>query len=356
MSTADARIRNRISSDRLEADLHDFLAFQPSVGVAERLDERIERSLRAWNPGAAHSARLRGGRRAGLIGLLAATFVIGGATGSLQSLYFFLAGPFDVPWHRGEDIGLSQTVDGYTVTIDRAYADAARLALAISVVDEWERPGTTQIMAFSTVVTDQDGEYGSGGGATSRPDGKFAAVNVAWKQPPVLPLPAGPRRLHVVLPYIMVRDDTMPPPATHLDGNQDGWNPWHEVAGPWTFDFELVVDGGTTITPDAVAEIDGIRVTVPRLIAASNIVRVEVRVDGDLPPGDWTPTGEVSHGGKVLPLVFGDLAAGPDGLVAFMTDGGVSNASGEWTVTIRELAGNSEERLQGPWIVRFSAP
>lgn len=39
-----------------------------------------------------------------------------------------LAGPFDVPWHRGEEIGLSQTVDGYTVTIDCAYADAARLA------------------------------------------------------------------------------------------------------------------------------------------------------------------------------------------------------------------------------------
>jgi len=312
VSTADARIPNVAPSDRLEADLLALFAVQPEGGVLDRLDERIELTLRAWKP--ATGRRLRPGRRAGLIGLLAATFVLGGATGSLQSLYFMLAGPFDTPWHRGEEIGLSQTVDGYTVTIDRAYADAARLALAISVVDERERPGTTQIMAFSTVVTDQDGEYESGGGATSRPDGKFAAVNVAWKQPAVLPL-------------------------------------------PWTFDFELVVDGGTTVTPDAVAEIDGVRVSVPRLIAASNIVRVEMRIDGDLPPGDWTPIGEVSHGGKVLPFVMGDLDAGPDGMLAFMTDGGVPDASGAWTVTIKELiSGSSDERLSGPWVLEFSAP
>ncbi len=353
MSTADARIRNAAPSDRLEADLLALFAVQPQDGVLDRLDERIDLTLRAWKPSTGR--RLRVGRRAGLIGLLAATFVLGGATGSLQSLYFMLAGPFDVPWHRGEEIGLSQTVDGYTVTIDRAYADAARLALAISVVDERERPGTTQIMAFSAVVTDQDGEYESGGGATSRPDGAFAAVNVAWKQPAVLPLPSGPRQLHVVLPFIMVRDDSTPPPDTESD--ETDWDPWHQVAGPWTFDFELTVDGGTTVTPDAVAEIDGVRVSMPRLIAASNIVRVEMRIDGDLPPGDWSPIGEVSHGGKVLPFVVGDLDAGPDGMLAFMTDGGVANASGEWTVTIKELiSGSSEERLTGPWVLEFSAP
>jgi len=355
VSTADARNPNLAPSDRLEADLLDLFAVQPQEGVLDRLDERVERTLRAWKP--TTGRRLRVGRRAGLIGLLAATFVLGGATGSLQSLYFFLAGPFDVPWHRGEEIGLSQTVDGYTVTIDRAYADATRLALAISVVDELERAGTTQISAFSTIVTDDTGEYESGGGAVSRPDGAYAAVNVAWKQPAELPLPAGPRQLHVVLPFILVRDDSTPPPETGVDEDGDDWDPWHRVAGPWTFDFELTVDGGTTVTPDAVAEIDGVRVSVPRLIAASDIVRVEMRIDGDLPPGDWSPIGEVRHGDRVLRLVFGDNDAGPDGMVAFMTDGGVPNASGEWTVTIKELISMSgDERLAGPWVLKFSAP
>lgn len=353
MSTADARNRTVVPSDRLEADLVALFAFQPRESVLDRLDERIDRTLRSWKPTAVR--RLRMGRRVGLIGLLAASLVIGGATGNLESLYFFFTGPFGAPWHRGEDVGLSQTVDGYTVTIDRAYADATRLALAISVVDEQQRAGTTQISAYSTIVTDESGEYESGGGAVSRPDGAFAAVNVAWKQPPVLPMPAGRRALHVVIPFIQVRDDSTPPPDTDADANE--WDPWHRVAGPWTFDFELTVDGGTTVTPDAVAEVDGIRVSVPRLIAASDIVRVEMRVGGELPPGDWTPIGEVRHGHQVLPFVFGDLAAGPDGMLAYMTDGGVSDASGEWTVTIREIInGNGDERLPGPWVLKFSAP
>jgi hypothetical protein len=96
---------------------------------------------------------------------------------------------------------------------------------------------------------------------------------------------------------------------------------------------------------------------VPRLIAASDIVRVEMRIEGELPPGSWSPVGEVSHGGRVLPFVVGDLDAGPDGMLAFMTDGGVANASGEWTVRIRELInGNGDERLTGPWVLKFDAP
>jgi hypothetical protein len=355
VSTTDAQTRTFSPTDRLEADLIEVFAVLPSAANVDGLDQRIRSALLAWSPVTARPRRLRPGRRAGLFGILAATFVLGGATGSLQGLYFFLAGPFDVPWHRGDAIGLSQTVDGYTVTIDRAYADATRLALAISVVDERKRDGTTQISAFSTVVTDQDGEYVSGGGAMSRPDGAFAAVNVAWKQPATLPLPAGRRQLHVVLPFIMVRDDSTPPPETDEDANK--WDPWHRVAGPWTFDFEVVAAGGTTITPAAVAEIDGVRVSVPRLIAADRVVRVEIRIDGDLPPGGWSPVGEVRHGNKVLPFVFGDLDAGPDNLLAFMTDGGVADATGEWTVTIKEVInGNGDQRLQGPWILRFTAP
>ncbi len=352
MSTSDARSSDFDVNDRIDAGLLDLFTVQPSAAVLDRLDDRIERRLRAWDPRLARRSRFRPGRRAGLIGLLAATFAIGGATGSLQGLYLFLAGPFDTPWHRGVDVGLSQTVDGYTVTIDRAYADATRLALAISVVDDLKREGTTELNATYAVVTDASGEY-SGIGATGTQDGAYAAVSVVWKVPAALPLPDGPRRFHVVIPHIEVRDDTMPPP----DADAVGWNPWHRYPGPWRFDFEIDVDGGTTITPAATAEIDGVRVSVPRLIAASSIVRVEMRIDGDLPPGGWTPIGEVRHGGRVLRFVSGDLQAGPDGMIAYMTDGGVDDASGEWTVTVDELiGGQGDARLAGPWVLQFSAP
>ena len=187
-------------NDRLDADLTALFAVRAAPAVLVRLDDRVQDRLRGWAPSAHHS-RLRPGRRAGLIGLLAATLAVGGATGRLQALYDVIWGPFDIPWNRGAAIAMSQVVDGYRVTIDRAYADATRLALAISVVDELERPGTTQVQAMYAIVTDESGEYG-GVGATSSPDGPFAAVNVAWKVPAALPLPAGPRTFHVVVPHI----------------------------------------------------------------------------------------------------------------------------------------------------------
>lgn len=348
MSTSDTRRSNLASNDRLEAGLLDLFAVQLPADVVGRLDERIERKLMAWNPPAARHSRLRPRRRAGLIALLAATFVVAGATGNLQGLYLFLNGPFDLPWHRGVELNLSQTVDGYRVTIDRAYADSTRLALAVSVVDELRRNGTTQLEAMSTVVTDASGEY-SGIGATSSPDGPFAAANVIWKVPAALPLPAGLRQFHVVIPSIMVRDDSTPPP----NADEVGWNPWHSQPGPWTFDFEMTVDGGTTITPTAAAETGGVRVSVSRLIAASGIVRVELQIQGGSPVGAWMPVGDIHHDGRVLHFVT--AAMEPDGTIALMTDGGVDNASGDWTVTVNELVGG-DVRLPGPWVLRFNAP
>lgn len=339
------------TADLLDDALASLFAAAPTAATLDRLDRRVARSLEAWRPHAGRSAQLRPGRRLALLGLIAATIALSGANGSLQALYFLIAGPFDTPWHRGTEVGLSQTVDGYTVTIDRAYADATRLALAISVVDERERPGTTQVMAFSTVVTDAAGEYTSGGGAVSRPDGAYAAVNIAWKQPPILPLPSGPRELHVVLPFIMVRGDEMPP----ADADAVEWTPWVRVPGPWTFDFEIDVDGGTAIEPLAVADVDGVRVTVPRLIAASSVVRIEMRIDGDLPAGAWSPIGEVRHDGRTLRFVL--LAMEPDGSVVIQTDAGVDDASGHWTVDVAEIQGGpTDERLAGPWILEFDVP
>jgi hypothetical protein len=350
VSISERRGSAPAADSRLEASLADLFAVDIPAGVLDRLDERVRRGLETWRPRAIRRSRFRPGRRAGVVGLLAAVLAIGGANGSLRALYLLAAGPFDLPWHRGAELNLSQTVDGYEVTLDRAYADATRLALAISVVDERRRPGTTQLEAFGTIVTDSSGEYG-GIGATSNPDGAFAAVNVAWKTPPVLPLPAGPRHFHVVLPSIGVRDDSTPPP----DADAVGWSPWHRYPGPWTFDFELNVDGGTTVTPNAVAKADGIQVTVTRLIAASSIVRVELKIDGNVGAGGWSPIGDVRHGGKVVPFVVGSFE--PDGTIALLTDGGAGDPSGTWTVTINSVASpDGSAQPTGPWVMQFDVP
>lgn len=353
MSTSDGRASVLASDPVLDASLTALFAVDIPISVLDRMDDRIRHGLRTWTPRPGRLARFRPGRRAGVIAVLAAALTVGGANGSLRALYMFLAGPFDLPWHRGVELNLSQTVDGYRVTLDRAYADATRLALAISVVDERRRPGTTQLEAFSAVVTDASGEYG-GLGAVSNPDGPYAAVNVAWKTPAALPLPSGPRAFHVVLPFIQVRDDSIPPP----NADEVGWNPWHRVAGPWTFDFEMVVDGGTTVTPNAEADENGIRATVTRLIAAPSIVRVDLRIDGTQGQSGWSPIGEVRHDGRVMRFVVSSLE--PDGTIALMTDGGVGDASGHWTVTFTSLTANDDPNgpkpPTGPWVMDFDVP
>ena len=54
-----------------------------------------------------------------------------------------------------------------------------------------------------------------------RPGGRgdVTETHVAWKTPAVLPLPSGPRQFHVVLPFIRVRDDSIPPP----NADEVGW-------------------------------------------------------------------------------------------------------------------------------------
>jgi hypothetical protein len=355
MSNADGQLE-RFDPAGIEADLFRVFAAQPSGQALAALDQRMEKVLRAPRRRGSGVRRLRPGRKEGVVGLLAASFAVLGATGSLQGLYTFLWGPFDTPWHRGTEVNLSQVVDGYRVTIDRAYGDAARLALAISVVDEQRRPGISQVMAMSTIVSDAAGEYASGGGAVSSPDGPFAAVNVVWKTPPVLPVPSGPRAIHVVMPFIMVRDNATPPPNPDLDPSVEGdeWNPWHEVAGPWTFDFELDIDGGTAVTPlDASASAAGHTVVVERVIVTPSIVRVDVAVDPDR-PADWSPIGEVQHNGRVARFVVGSFE--PGGRTTLMTDGGLGDASGSWTVVVSELVGGGDERIAGPWTITFTVP
>ena len=333
-------------ADPVVADLAALFGAGPSSALADRIDARVNDHIARWDPRAAVPARRRPGRKAGRVALLAAGLALGGATGNLQALYLVVAGPFGVPWERGEAIGQSQVVDGYRVTIDRAYADATRLALAISVVDEERRPGTTQLMAFSTVVSDEDGQYG-GIGAVSHPDGSFAAVNVAWTVPAALPLPSGPRTFHVEIPHIMVRSDATPPP-----GATDEWTPWRDHQGPWIFDFELVVDGGTTIEPRAATQVNGVTVEVARVIAASEIVRVEARVIG-APDDSWAPIGSISHEGRTARFVGSSIEE--DGTVALMTEGGVGQGPGGWTITFDELVGG-DERLAGPWVLEFEGP
>lgn len=342
----------------LDTALGDLLAFEPRADLLASLDERVSLAAAALGA-AAPTVRRRSPttRRRKVLGLLAAAVILAGAGGALGLYEGMGAGlevGFGLQLDRSVAVGATEVRDGYRVTIDRAYLDAERLMLAIVVTDELERPDVEALMAMYAVVTDQDGEWQGSGGATSRPIGQWSATNVLWRLAPVGPLPAGSRRLHVVVPHIFVRDNTIVPPVAE----DQEWNPYRQVNGPWTFDVELAVDGGADVaTPGAERTIAGVPVTLQQVVVGPSAIRIQMVVD-DPSGATWTFVGQVRRGDQAFPIVLASV--GVDGIVDMHADGGTNDASGDWAVVIteaiRQSSAGAEERMAGPWTFEFNVP
>ena len=356
MTTPDTS-GERLTRTPLDASLGELLRFEPRPDLLARLDERVNLAAATLVATPPTVRRLRSSRRRTVLGLLAAAVILAGAGGALGLYEGMGAGlevGFGLQLDRSVPVGASEVRDGYRVTIDRAYLDGERLMLAVVATDELERPEVSQLMSMYAVVTDQDGEWQGGGGATSRPIGQWSATNVLWKLPPAEPLPAGSRRLHVVVPHIFVRDNTIVPPLTE----DEDWNPWRQVNGPWTFDIKLAVDGGASVaTPGVVHKIAGAAVTADQVIVGPSVIRVRLAVD-DPGGATWAFSGQVRRGDQIFPIVVVKL--GTD-RVELQADGGVQDASGDWSLVITEAmrmgSGDAEEeRIAGPWRFDFNIP
>jgi hypothetical protein len=298
--------------------------------------------------------RRRLSRRTGL-GLLAATVVVagaGGAVGMYDGLGAAFEYGFEMQISRSVEVGASDVVDGFRVTIDRGYLDAERLMLAVEVTDELERPEVHQLQVFGAIVSDESGVWRGIGGATGSSDGRWTARAVTWRRAPLTAAPTGSRRIHVAFPHIEWYDRTLPPP-----GDEDTWNPWRRHLGPWTFDIELPIDGAvaaTIATPDVTVDIDGVPVTLRRVVLGPTAIRVEITFDDER---SMAFIGRVRRGDTVVPFA---VASFGEGEFEIQTDGGVDDPSGEWVVEITEAVrgepDGAEVRVQGPWRFPFSVP
>lgn len=355
--------------------LFEAFAFEPPPDAAAAAERRVRAAIelagRRDHRGAAAGTRAglgarftRASRRGRAAALLAAVLVLGGAGGGLLAFYEGMVGSdggLRTAWDRAAILGVSQTIDGYRVTIERVYADPNQLMLAISV-DDLDHRGWTQVAAMGAAVTDEQGRSFEGSIGTSSPDGSAAAANLAWLTPPA-GLTAGQHTLHVSIPSISVRDNTTPPPdepsSTAKGG--DSWNPWHEVAGPWTFTIPLDVAGGSVARPDAAARVDGTEVRLTQVTVSPSSVNATIGVTGGEKGGPWAPIGQFEHAGRVYPITFSTLRSdgAGDGAITLRALDGTTSASGDWTLRIHELVGDDgtqQVRLAGPWEIRFSMP
>lgn len=347
-------------TDDLEASLEKAFDADPTPAQLAAIDRRVAAAVKT--PRRPTRRLGRPGRRWGSVLLAAAALVVlvgfVGARATLVSMYpIATQGSNPLAWERSTKLGISQVHDGYKVTLDAAYADAAQTMLAISIVDT--ATGRESQVGFGRLdLTDEAGRTYQMTEGGSQPVGSSSSVNMVWFQTPGDGVLSGTHHFVLTMPDIGVRAVT--PPFSTLPGGLSMGDPWGSAAGPWRFEFDLAIAPGTRLSPASTATVDGVTVTLGSVLVAPTTVRLQFRCDGLPDSGSgWAPVGAVVHNGAQLAIGTSWGSLDPKTWQTTTTETGTDNASGSWTVRIDELVGESPQgqiRLEGPWELQFEAP
>ncbi|HIE38809.1 MAG TPA: DUF4179 domain-containing protein [Anaerolineae bacterium] len=285
------------------------------------------------------------------------------------------------------ELDLSQTVEGVTVTLERAYADANRVVVGFTV----SGPDGQRYDPYRVTLVGTDGAalpLATGMGMTGSSDVLGADL------PPgdgahVLSFDAAavegePAELDLRL-VVELERVTLPPDATgpFLTSARPPANtpdsavvvdleplPTPDegaIVGPFIFDFSLPFDPGHTVEVRQTAEAAGVAVRLERVLITPSETRAFLCFEPPVGEGTvWTllaaldvGDGQDLFGGVVVPI--GEM--GREECHRVIYPYGLADRSGLWTLTVTELVGTdltkrpSEDiRLPGPWVFRFPVP
>jgi hypothetical protein len=345
----------------LEARLERAFGADPTPAQLATIDRRVSAAVAVPRPAARRVSRPGHVWRAVL--LAAALVVLGGAGTTLLSLYRGMGGDgYRVAWDHSTKLGLSQVHDGYRVTLEAAYADAAQTMLAISILDT--ATGRSRgVMIYGADLTDEAGRTYVVTSGTGTPADSSSSANTIWFETPGDGALSGTHHFFLAVPDIGVREPnpsfSILPDGQQTPDNQHTGDPWHSVPGPWQFEFDLTIAPGTRLSPAATATTGGVTATLESIIVSPTTVRLKMTYAG-LPDGaeSWTAIATVLHDGKRLAVgssMVGPGAAGEE----LTTVAGTDNPSGPWVIQIDEMVGfgpQDQIRLAGPWVISFVAP
>ena len=281
--------------------------------------------------------------------------------------------------HLAQEINLSQTLDGVTVTLERVYADANEIVIGYTV----KKPADQNLHVSRMSLTDEQGRAfsemaGAGVAGTSEllgvqlPPGEGAYVT-AFDASVV---EGKPERLHLHLTMHLVElvpvDQSPVTPTVPLpEPSETGVivaqaQPMREevVGGPFTFDFSVPFIPGQTVEVQQTVEAAGVTMKLKRVVITPSETRailcfeppddIEWTLLADLDAGD----GRALHGGVVGRL--DDAGEQECHCVSYIES--LTGKSGEWTLTVTEPVGTElvppykDVRLAGPWVFRFRVP
>lgn len=279
----------------------------------------------------------------------------------------------------GHEIGISQSHEGFTVTLEWAYADGNRLTLAYTIQGH---SGTLYSNLESSIyqlsLRDTGVEIPFYQGMTAAIDQNGEAVG--WGAPPDAIITFD--RVLVIRTYDLSTIPIGDNPALdlHLEVGAHGitWQRRTQIPlermnemyeGPeslFTFDFSIpLVDEQRVMNAPQTAVNQDITLALKQVTISPSQTRVTVCFAPPNPARQWTaiphlttPAGEVPGGGGVQPL----QSVNNETCEAYTYFAGMFDYTGTWRLEISELVGfgsgggNDQQRIPGSWVFEFVVP
>lgn len=278
----------------------------------------------------------------------------------------------------GHEIGISQTIDGFTVTLEWAYADGNRLTLAYTIQGY---PGTPysnlESHAYRLSLRDTGLEIPFMQGMNTAIDQNGEAIGWGAPEGTIITFDRALEINTYDLSTIPISDRAALDLQLEVGAYGITWprrtqiplermNEMHE--GPeslFTFDFSIVlVDEQRVFDAHLMAIDQGITVRLQRVTVSPSQTRVIVCFVPPDPARQWTAiphltttAGDVSGGGGVRPFMDDDESCQDYTYFAGMFD-----YVDEWRLEITELigfgsgGGNDQQRIPGSWVFEFVVP
>lgn len=278
----------------------------------------------------------------------------------------------------GHEIGISQTIDDFTVTLEWAYADGNRLTLAYTIQGQ-RGAQYTNLSSDDYALTLRDT-----GDAIPFYQGMAALIDqngeaVGWGAPPE-PIPTSDRSL-IIHTYDLSGIDLSDRAALDLHLEVDAYgitlqqrtlmpierfNDMKEgPEGHFVFDFSIsLVDERRVFNTPLTATDQDITVILQSVNVSPSQTRVVICFAPPDPARQWTAIPslttngeEVPGGGGVLPFMQDDLACNDYTYFA-----GMYEYTGAWQLEVTELigfgsgGGDDQQRIAGNWRFEFTVP
>jgi hypothetical protein len=352
--TADALTSRRAL--HLEERLERAFAVDLTPAQLTAIDRRVSVATAVPRRAAHRIGRPRHLRR--IVFAAAAVLVLGGAGTTLLSMYGGIGSDgYRVAWDRATKLELSEVRDGYRVTLEGAYADAAQTMLAISILDTASGRNSGVDVSGADLTDEVGHAYQMTSGGSTPADGS-SSVNTVWYQTPGDGVVSGAHHFVLTMSEIRVRD--VNPSVSLPPGNQSTDDAWHTVPGPWRFEFDLAITQGTRLSPALSTTVNGVTATLKSILVTPTTARLELTYEGlSRDASNWASIATVLHNGSAVAVGTTGSSGGPLVEDTITTVMGADDASGSWVVRIDELVGdgpNGQVRMKGPWEFRFAAP